>query len=121
MIIFKNIMYLSQKSLFRGTNIIPISHYIVTKIIYYNSNILFSTIICIVKGVPVDNTALYLLNDKGQTVEPGCVGELYVSGANLASGYVNNRDPHRFVENRLPHGQGNTAMTSTFENYIYLS
>ncbi|VVC31519.1 AMP-binding, conserved site,AMP-dependent synthetase/ligase,Phosphopantetheine binding ACP domain [Cinara cedri] len=50
-------------------------------------------------GVPVDNTALYLLDDKGQTVPPGSLGELYVAGANLASGYVNGRDPHRFIEN----------------------
>ncbi|KAL5233037.1 hypothetical protein ACI65C_000447 [Semiaphis heraclei] len=57
-------------------------------------------------GVPVDNTTLYLLNDKGQIVEPGCLGELYVAGANVSSGYVKNRDPHRFVKNHLPHDQG---------------
>lgn len=57
-------------------------------------------------GVPVDNTALYLLNDNGQMVETGSLGELYVSGANLASSYVNKRDPHRFVENTHPHVNG---------------
>ncbi|XP_026808972.1 uncharacterized protein LOC113551127 [Rhopalosiphum maidis] len=57
-------------------------------------------------GIPVDNTTLYLLNNKGQIVEPGCLGELYVAGANLASGYVNNRDPHRFVKNCHPYDQG---------------
>jgi len=72
--------------------------------------ILFNCILCHrIKGVPVNNTTLYLLNDKGQTVEPGCLGELYVAGANLSSGYVRNRDPHRFVENHLPHDQGNTT------------
>lgn len=59
----------------------------------------------------MDNTTLYLLNDKGQTVEPGSLGELYVAGANLASGYVNNRDPHRFVKNCHPHNQGNIPIT----------
>jgi len=93
-----------------------ISHYIVIKRICNNNYNLYR-----IKGVPVDNTALYLLDDKGQTVEPGCLGELYVAGANLASGYVNNRDPHRFVENRLPHDQGNTTMTGNFLKCIYLS
>ncbi|XP_025206776.1 uncharacterized protein LOC112602747 [Melanaphis sacchari] len=65
-------------------------------------------------GVPVDNTALYLFNDKGQIVEPGCLGELYVAGANLASGYVNNRDPHRFIKNSQPHqGMGMERMYQT--------
>lgn len=54
----------------------------------------------------MDNTALYLLNDNGQIVESGCLGELYVAGANLASSYVNNRDPHRFVKNDHPHNDG---------------
>lgn len=62
-------------------------------------------------GVPVDNTALYLLDDKGQIVKPGCLGELYVAGANLASGYVNNRDPHRFIENVHLHDKGNRKLT----------
>lgn len=57
-------------------------------------------------GVPVNNTALYLLNDNGQIVEPGCLGELYVSGANLASGYVNKRDPQRFIKNVQPNIKG---------------
>lgn len=54
----------------------------------------------------MDNTALYLLDDKGQTVPPGSVGELYVAGANLASGYVKGRDAHRFVENGRQHDRG---------------
>lgn len=76
-------------------------------------NVVFTTLtvgyFCIILcrlGVPVDNTALYLLDDKGQIVEPGCLGELYVAGANLASGYVNNRDKHRFVDNVQPHDKG---------------
>lgn len=59
----------------------------------------------------MDNTALYLLNENGQLVEPGCIGELYVAGANLASGYVSNRDPHRFVENLQPHDKGKKKKT----------
>lgn len=66
-------------------------------------------------GVPVDNTALYLLNDKRQMVEPGCLGELYVAGANVAGGYVNNRDPHRFIENVHPHNGGRLKKKSLFQ------
>ncbi|XP_050436014.1 uncharacterized protein LOC126842859 isoform X2 [Adelges cooleyi] len=52
-------------------------------------------------GYPIDNTEIYLMDNKGVPVEPGALGELFVAGANLASGYVNNRDPHRFVENTV--------------------
>jgi non-ribosomal peptide synthetase component F len=62
-------------------------------------------------GVPVDNTALYLLNGEGRLVEPGDIGELYVAGANLASGYINNRDPHRFITNSQHHGPGEKTKT----------
>lgn len=52
-------------------------------------------------GVPVDNTIVYLLDDGMRPVELGATGELWVSGANLAMGYVNGRDPDRFVPNPL--------------------
>lgn len=67
----------------------------------------------------MDNTALYLLNDNGQTVQPGCLGELYVAGANLASGYVNNRDPHRFVENVQPHNKGKTEQNVPLRTRVF--
>lgn len=34
-------------------------------------------------------------------VQIGQTGELFVSGLNLADGYVNGRDPDRFIENPL--------------------
>lgn len=97
--------YLYKNSYCRGQ--IRLNLTMVTKIIYNYNSIKPYHLCCRIKGVPVDNTTLYLLNDKGQIVEPGCLGELYVAGANLASGYVNNRDPHRFVKNCQPHNQGN--------------
>lgn len=51
--------------------------------------------------MPIDNTALYLLDSNLQPVEVGEIGELYVSGYNLAAGYVAGRDPDRFVANHL--------------------
>ncbi|XP_063239802.1 beta-alanyl-bioamine nonribosomal peptide synthetase ebony [Bacillus rossius redtenbacheri] len=52
-------------------------------------------------GRPLDNTAVYLLDSQMQPVVAGEAGELYVAGLNLADGYVNNRDPDRFVSNPL--------------------
>lgn len=50
-------------------------------------------------GLPVDNTFIYLLNEHMKPVSMGMVGELFVSGANVADGYVNGRDPERFINN----------------------
>ncbi|GLV34396.1 ebony [Carabus blaptoides fortunei] len=52
-------------------------------------------------GVPIDNTIIYLLNREFKPVERGAVGELWVSGLNLAAGYVNGRDPEWFIPNPL--------------------
>lgn len=52
-------------------------------------------------GYPVDNTIIYILDKHFQPVKDGEIGELYVSGLNLAKGYVNGRDPHKFMENPL--------------------
>lgn len=40
-------------------------------------------------GKPIQNTQLYVLNEKQNTVYPGEIGELYVSGAGIAHGYLN--------------------------------
>nr|CAH7759239.1 unnamed protein product [Callosobruchus chinensis] len=52
-------------------------------------------------GAPIDNTAIYLLDQQYRPVKCGEVGELFVSGLNLAAGYVAGRDPDRFLENPL--------------------
>lgn len=52
-------------------------------------------------GSVLDNTIIYLLDADYRPVKSGEIGELYVSGGNLASGYVNGRDPDRFIENSL--------------------
>lgn len=50
-------------------------------------------------GLPIDNTILYLLDSDYRPVKSGDIGELFVSGLNLAAGYINNRDPHKFQNN----------------------
>lgn len=49
----------------------------------------------------MDNTIIYLFDKDFRLVKAGDVGELFVSGLNLAAGYVNGRDPERFLENPL--------------------
>lgn len=52
-------------------------------------------------GIPLDNTIVYLLDNEMKPVSTGNVGELYVSGFNVAAGYVNGRDPDKFINNPL--------------------
>ncbi|XP_058813264.1 beta-alanyl-bioamine nonribosomal peptide synthetase ebony [Topomyia yanbarensis] len=52
-------------------------------------------------GYPLDNTVIYVLDGKLEPVKPGDIGELFVSGLNLAQGYVNGRDPERFIDNPM--------------------
>lgn len=49
----------------------------------------------------MDNTIVYLLDGQFRPAKAGDVGELFVSGLNLAAGYVNGRDPEKFVDNPL--------------------
>ena len=39
-------------------------------------------------------------------VEIGEIGEIYVAGAHLCSGYVNNREADRFVANHIDSSPG---------------
>lgn len=41
-------------------------------------------------GKPIANTKIYLLNSSMQPVLPGHIGEIYIAGAGIASGYINN-------------------------------
>ncbi|XP_037948636.1 mycosubtilin synthase subunit C [Teleopsis dalmanni] len=52
-------------------------------------------------GIPIYNTVLYLLDSDYRPVKNGDIGEIFVAGLNLANGYVNGRDPERFIDNPL--------------------
>jgi surfactin family lipopeptide synthetase A len=51
-------------------------------------------------GVPAANTALYLLDGRGELAPPGAVGELYISGLGVARGY--HRRPELTAQRFLP-------------------
>lgn len=54
-------------------------------------------------GKPIKNRTAYVLNDKLQLLPIGAVGELYLGGAGLASGYINNNTltKQKFINNPL--------------------
>lgn len=52
-------------------------------------------------GHPIFNTNIYILDSEKKPIEIGAIGELFVSGSNLAHGYVNDRDKDRFIDNFL--------------------
>lgn len=43
-------------------------------------------------GVPIDNTYIYILDEKGKIVPPGIVGEIGISGDGVARGYLSNKE-----------------------------
>ena len=52
-------------------------------------------------GKPADNTQIYILDRNCKPVAAGVIGEIYISGAGLAKGYLNNQEltEERFVQN----------------------
>ncbi len=53
-----------------------------------------------VVGKPISNTTVYLLNERGQPVPLGAVGEIYLGGDGVTRGYFN--QPHRTAEKFVP-------------------
>lgn len=62
-------------------------------------------------GRPIVNTQLYILNSALQMVPHGVLGELYIGGAGVAAGYVNNQHAERFIAS--PFAQSNTHLYRT--------
>ena len=58
-------------------------------------------------GLPINNSSAYILDTNTNLVPVGIVGELYVGGAGVALGYLNNNTltKERFVENPFKNGE----------------
>lgn len=69
---------------------IDVTYFICEKKTYYHE---------IPIGKPIDNVELIVLDEFGEPLQPGQVGELYLSGVCLAKGYLN--DPERTKQSFL--------------------
>lgn len=61
----------------------------------------YSNIIILFLGAPLDNCAVYLLDEELNPVTESEPGEVWVAGHNLATGYVGGQGADKFVDN--PH------------------
>lgn len=69
-------------------------------------------------GRAIDNTQIYILDDRQQQVPIGVAGELYVGGEGIARGYLNRPDltQERFIAN--PFGEGCLYKTGDLARYL---
>lgn len=56
-------------------------------------------------GRPIDNTAVYIVDAGGQPAPVGVPGEIWIAGAGVGLGYLNERGPGRFGEDPFVPGQ----------------
>lgn len=72
-------------------------------------------------GKPVDNTQLYILNNKGMPVPIGVYGEIYIGGIQVARGYVNNQalTQQKFLRDTFKNGSsGKLFRTGDVARYL---
>ncbi|MGF1556651.1 non-ribosomal peptide synthetase [Paucihalobacter sp.] len=63
-------------------------------------------------GKPIANTQLYIVNEQGNLVEPGKIGELYIAGDGISKGYWRRQDltTEKFIKNKF----GNHLSTTLY-------
>ncbi|MFM7852212.1 MAG: non-ribosomal peptide synthetase, partial [Flammeovirgaceae bacterium] len=69
-------------------------------------------------GRPIRDTSIYLVDSKGHLVARGMKGELYIGGAGVSLGYLNNKDQtaERFISN--PFGEGLLYRSGDIGRYL---
>lgn len=73
-------------------------------------------------GIPIINTKIYLLNNKLQPVTEGKIGEIYVSGANLALGYLDIEQTKKsFINHKLNNNSREELLFKTGDLGQFLS
>lgn len=68
-------------------------------------------------GKPLDNANVLVVNEKGQTVPDGYVGEICISGPFVASRYLNDVDQEKFS----PQGFLTGDLGFVLENHLYIT
>ena len=68
-------------------------------------------------GFPYDHNRIYVLNEQGQPVKQGEIGELHVSGGCLSKGYLNRSDltAERFLVNPWKDNEPNSLFTRLYK------
>jgi acyl-coenzyme A synthetase/AMP-(fatty) acid ligase len=71
-------------------------------------------------GRPVDNTQIYMLDQRGREVPTGVAGEIHIGGVQVARGYLNRPDltAEKFIPN--PFGEPGSRMYKTGDLARYL-
>ncbi|WP_024804816.1 non-ribosomal peptide synthetase [Nocardia sp. BMG51109] len=69
-------------------------------------------------GTPLPHTEIHLLDERRRPLPSGAVGEIYIGGAGVASGYLErpDLDAQRFVDN--PFGQGRLFRSGDLARYL---
>lgn len=62
-------------------------------------------------GKPIDNTDIFILDNNMQAVPKGVIGEIFITGANVGEGYVNNEELTKEVFLKNPFGEGRIYKT----------
>ena len=67
-------------------------------------------LLCLYPGAPLDNCAVYLLDEEMNPARESEPGEVWVAGRNLAAGYVGGQGADKFVDNPHAAHPGNNSL-----------